>query len=225
MFETIFDTTPISTGDTFISIGITLILGLVISLVYLFSDRKKRTSQHFSFALVILPAIVAMVIMLVGSDIAKAISLGGVFTLVRFRSVPGDSKDITNVFFAMAAGLACGMGYVKLGVCFTVLICVIYFVFMRFGYGERKNTTKQLKITIPEDFNYQGAFDDLFKEYSNNVELEKVKTTNLGTLYELTYSIELKNDINEKQFIDSIRCRNGNLNITLTKEESPAELL
>lgn len=225
MFETIFNSTPISTSETFISIGIALVLGLVISLVYLFSDKKKQTSSHFAFTLIILPAIVAMVIMLVGSDIAKAISLGGVFALVRFRSVPGDSKDISSVFFAMASGLACGMGYIKLTICFTLVICIIYFVFVRFRYGEKKNDAKQLKITIPENLNYQGAFDDLFKEYTNRVSLDKVKTTNLGTLYELTYTVNLKKDINEKQFIDSIRCRNGNLNIILAKIENRVDVL
>ncbi len=125
----------------------------------------------------------------------------------------------------MASGLACGMGYIKLTICFTLVICIIYFVFVRFGYGEKKNDAKQLKITIPENLNYQGAFDDLFKEYTNRVSLDKVKTTNLGTLYELTYTVNLKKDINEKQFIDSIRCRNGNLNIILAKIENRVDVL
>lgn len=155
--------------------------------------------------------------MIVGSDIARAISLGGVFALVRFRSVPGDSKDITNVFFAMVAGLACGMGYVTLDIVFTVVVGVIYFVLNFLQYGVRRSVTKQLRITVPENLNFSGAFDDLFGEYTTNVELEQIKTTNLGTLYELTYNIDMKKDVDEKAFIDSLRCRNGNLNIVLCK--------
>ncbi len=164
-------------------------------------------------------------ILLIGSDIAKAISLGGVFALVRFRSVPGDSKDIVSVFYAMAVGLACGMGYVTFAIAFAVVIGVIYFVLMRTGYAVKKNVAKQLKITVPENLNYQGAFDDLFEEYSYEVSLERVKTTNLGTLFELTYSIMMKEDINEKQFLDSIRCRNGNLNIMLSKMPEKVDVL
>lgn len=191
----------------------------------MFSDPKKNYSGNFAFSLAVLPAIVSVVIMVVGSDIARAISLGGVFALVRFRSVPGNSKDITNVFFAMAVGLATGMGYVGLAVVVTVVIGILYFVLNRFGFGVRRVVAKQLKITIPENLNYEGAFDDLFKEYADGCELEKVKTTNLGTLYELTYSIKMKPGINEKQFIDSLRCRNGNLNIVLCRTPEQIEKL
>lgn len=194
-----------------------MLLGLIISLIYILSDKKKRYSAHFAFTLVLLPAIVCVVIMIVGSDIARAISLGGVFALVRFRSVPGDSKDITNVFFAMAVGLAAGMGYVTLAVAVTVIIGILYFVLNRFQYGVRRNVTKQLKITVPENLNFNDAFDDLFEEYTMGFELQEIKTTNLGTLYQLTYTIDMKADADEKQFIDSIRCRNGNLNIILCR--------
>lgn len=200
-------------------------LGLLISLIYIFSDTKKKYSAHFAFTLALLPAIVCVVIMLIGSDIAKAISLGGVFALVRFRSVPGDSKDITNVFFAMVVGLAAGMGYVQLAILVTVIIGVLYFVLIRFQYGVRRAVTKQLRITIPENLNFSNAFDDIFNEYTTGFELEKVKTTNLGTLYELTYAVEMKTGMDEKQFIDSIRCRNGNLNIILCKMPEKAEQL
>lgn len=219
MFETIFKTTTISTEETIICVIAALIAGFIISLAYLFGEKKGKTSSHLAFSLVILPAIVAIVIMLVGSDIAKAISLGGVFALVRFRSVPGDSLDITNVFFAMSAGLACGMGYVKLALCFSVIIGIIYVVLLRLEYGKKKSVSKILKITVPENLNYIDAFKDIFADYTNECKLSKTKTANLGTLYELTYSVELKSDINEKQFIDSIRCRNGNLNICLCEED------
>ena len=122
----------------------------------------------------------------------------------------------------MATGLACGMGSVLFASVFCIGVGIIYFAFSRREYALQKTQPKQLKITIPENLNYQGAFEDLFEEYTKSVILEKVKTTNLGTLYELTYSVELKEDINEKLFIDSLRCRNGNLNIVLgIKEENP----
>ncbi len=205
--------------------GVALALGMFLSLVYIFSDVKKKYSQHFAFTLVILPVCVAAVIMLIGSDIAKAISLGGVFALVRFRSVPGNSKDIVNVFFAMATGLACGVGYILFAVVFCVSIGAVYFLLNRFGYAVKKTQTKQLTITIPENLNYQGAFDDLFEEYTKSAMLEKVKTTNLGTLYELTYAVELKEDVNEKLLIDSLRCRNGNLNISLGIREEDSSMI
>jgi hypothetical protein len=120
----------------------------------------------------------------------------------------------------MATGLACGMGCPAFGAVIGITIGILYFILVRFGYGARKVEEKQLKITIPETLNYQGAFDDLFEEYTNHAKLERVKTTNLGTLYELTYSVEMKEDINEKMFIDSIRCRNGNLNIILGRRQN-----
>ena len=163
--------------------------------------------------------------MLVGSDIAKAISLGGVFALVRFRSVPGDSKDIASVFYCMSVGLVAGMGYVIFAIILALLVGGLYFILMRFNYAAKSNIPKQLKIVIPENLNFNGAFDDLFEEYSNGATLIKIKTTNLGTLYELTYYIHMKDKINEKQFIDSIRCRNGNLNIILCEIPERSDVL
>ena len=211
--------------DTILSIVVALVLGLVISIVYMISNRKSKFSPNFAVSLVMLPAIVNTVIILVGSDITRAITLGGVFALVRFRSVPGDSKDIANVFVAMAVGLATGMGQLALAACFTVIIGVVWIALTQFGYGQKRAKEKTLKITIPENLNYQGAFEDLFAEYTNAVSLERVKTTNMGTLFELTYKVMMKQDADEKQFIDSIRCRNGNLNIILGVEENPELML
>ena len=228
MFTNILTTTSgeaISESGALTCIGLSVVLGLVISLIYIFSDRKKKYSSHFAFSLAILPVIVCVVIMVVGSDIARAISLGGVFALVRFRSVPGDSKDITNVFFAMVVGLSCGMGYAQLAVVVTIVVGIIYFVLNFTQFGVRRSETKQLRITVPENLNFNGAFDDLFGEYTTNVELERIKTTNLGTLYELTYNIDMKKGVDEKAFIDSLRCRNGNLNIILCKLPEKMEQL
>lgn len=227
MLETILDTTSgiISTKEALICIGAALGMGLIISLIYIFSDRTRRISTNFAITLVILPAIVAVVIMLVGSNVARAFSMAGAFTLVRYRSVPGDSKDITSVFFVMAIGLATGLGYIKFAIVITALIGVVYLVLMLSGYAVMKVTEKTLKITIPENLNFQGAFDDLFEEFTTKRSLERVRTTNLGSLYELTYIIMMKKDADEKKFIDELRCRNGNLNIILCNTETPKELL
>ncbi len=228
MFKSIFSqstSAALSIQETLLSILVALALGVIISLIYMFNNRKGKFSANFALTLVLLPVIVSTVIMLVGSDITKAITLGGVFTLVRFRSVPGDSKDITNVFFAMGIGLATGMGHVMLATVFTVIVGGVWLLLNAIGYGKLKTQEKMLKITIPENLNYQDAFDDLFGEYTASVTLDRVRTTNLGTLFELTYRVVLKNGVDEKQFIDSIRCRNGNLNIILGIVESESQML
>ncbi|MBE5939119.1 MAG: DUF4956 domain-containing protein [Lachnospiraceae bacterium] len=217
-FKSIFNTetsSMIAGDDALICISAALVLGFIVSLVYIFSDRKKSHSASFAITLILVPAITASIIMIIGSDMVRAISLGGVFALVRFRSIPGDSKDISSVFFSMAIGLACGMGQVKLAVVITLLIGAIFFVLVRFGFAKHKSIRRELKITIPEDLNYSDAFDDVFNEFTDRVEVVKVKTVNLGTLYKITYNITLKKGIDEKKFIDSLRCRNGNLSISL----------
>lgn len=225
MLDTIFDTAEGSTTlkivpvDALICIGVALILGLIISAIYIFTNRRKRFSTNFAITLVILPAMVSIVIILVGSDIARAFSIAGVFTLVRFRSLPGDSKDISHVLFAMAIGLASGMGYIAFAAVATVIIGVVYFILMVTNYGVIRNVEKTLRITIPENLNYQGAFDDLFQEFTDKVYLDKVRTTNMGSMYELTYQLIFKKDADEKKFIDELRCRNGNLSILLCRAE------
>ena len=162
---------------------------------------------------------VSIVIILVGSDIARAFSIAGVFTLVRFRSLPGDSKDISHVLFAMAIGLAAGMGYIVFAAVATVIIGVVYYILMMTNYAVIRNVEKTLRITIPENLNYQGAFDDLFQEFTDKIYLDKVRTTNMGSMYELTYQLIFKKDADEKKFIDELRCRNGNLSILLCRAE------
>ena len=228
MFKTILNQTTngiYADKDILICIATALILGFVISLIYIFSDKKRRFSTNFAITLVILPAVVSVVIMLVGSNVARAFSMAGAFALIRFRSVPGDSKDITSVFFSMAVGLATGLGYIKLAIVITVIIGIVYFVLMISKYGVLKNNDKTLRITVPENLNFTGSFDDLFDTYTNSRSLDRIKTTNVGSLYELTYTVSLKKDTDEKKFIDEIRCRNGNLNIILCKTETPADLL
>ena len=210
----------ISMTKALICIAVSLVLGFIISLIYIATDRKRRFSTNFAITLVLLPALVAIVIMLVGSDVARAFSIAGVFALVRFRSVPGDSKDISHVLFAMGIGLASGMGYVTFAAVVTVIIGIVYFILMVTNYGVIKNVEQTLRITIPENLNYQGAFDDLFDKYTERVYLDRVRTTNMGSLYELTYLIILKKNADEKAFIDDLRCRNGNLSIILCRTET-----
>lgn len=179
------------------------------------ASKKKGYNKEFIVGLVLLPSIVAVVIILIGSNIASAFSMAGAFALVRFRSAPGSAKDIAIVFFAMASGLGCGLGYITYAVIFVAVIIAMLLVLSLSGFCENKSITKQLKITIPENLNYQDAFQDIFTSYTEKNELRHVKTTNMGTLFELTFYIGMKANANEKSFIDEIRCRNGNLNISL----------
>lgn len=217
MFESILTTTDtaISAGPAVLSIIGAMALGFAIALCYMYTQKKGTYSKDFIVAVIILPAIVAVVIMLVGSNIARAFSLAGAFSLIRFRSAPGSAKDIAVVFFTMAVGLAAGLGFIVFAVAFAVIIGLALIVLNKTSFGEMKGEEKLLKITIPEDLNYQGVFDDLFTEYATNCKLKHVKTTNMGTLYELSYNIDFAEGADEKAFIDALRCRNGNLNISL----------
>lgn len=217
MFESILTTseTTISAGPAIIIMFEAFVLGVVIAFCYIFSQKNGTYSKEYIVTISVLPAIVALIIMLVGSSVARALSLAGAFALVRFRSAQGTAKEIAFVFFAMAVGLASGLGFVFFAPVATAVICVCLIIVCKTPFGEKKSHEKLLKITIPEDLNYTGIFDDLFKEYTGECVLKQVRTTNMGTLYELSYYVILKDGVDEKKFIDSIRCRNGNLNISL----------
>ena len=186
-----------------------LVLGLLIGIAYMIACKKDGYNKNFIIGLVLLPAIVSVVILLIGSNVARA------FSLVRFRSAPGNAKDIAVVFFTMAAGLACGLGYVAFAAIFAVVIILVLIVLSVSNFGDMASGNRQLKITIPENLNYTDAFNEVFDSYTTNSQLRKVKTTNMGTLFELTYTVALKKDVNEKNFIDALRVKNGNLNIVL----------
>ena len=181
----------------------------------MYACKKNGYNKDFIVGLVLLPAIVSVVIMLIGSNVARAFSMAGAFALVRFRSAPGNAKDIAVVFFAMASGLACGLGYITFAVIFTVVIILVLVTLSITNFADKNAGKRQLRITIPENLNYTHAFDGIFDNFLSSKELTKVKTTNMGTMFELTYIIEMNKDINEKEFIDSLRVVNGNLNITL----------
>ncbi|OYP09709.1 DUF4956 domain-containing protein, partial [Lachnotalea glycerini] len=182
--------------------------------VYMFQGKY---SKNFVITLALLPALIQLVIMMVNGNVGAGVAVMGAFSLVRFRSVPGTSKEILNIFFAMALGLTTGMGYIGYAVIFFIIIGIVLLVLSASRFGEKNSAEKELKITIAESLDYNGIFDDLFDKYTNNFELVRVKTTNMGSLYELQYHISIKDQTLEKEFIDEIRCRNGNLNITCGK--------
>ena len=186
-------------------------LGFAISAVYRWRNDYSPT---LAIGIVLLPAVVQAVIFLVNGNLGTGLAVMGAFTLVRFRSVAGSARDITCIFFAMAVGLATGMGYVLYAALFTVIVGGAYFALGTMRFGE-KEAMKNLRITIPEDLEYEGIFDDLLTAYTDKAELYTVKTTNLGSLFELQYRVMLKHDAKQKAFIDAIRCRNGNLRVIL----------
>lgn len=187
-----------------------LVLGLGTALLCMY---KSRYTQSFIITLAMLPAVVQVVIMLVNGNIGAGVAVAGTFSLVRFRSAPGTAREIGMIFLAMAIGLATGMGYVALAVFFFPVMAVFVLALTSLHFGGGAEHERELKITIPENLDYDGLFDDLFEKYTRSARLERVKTTNMGTLYELHYCVVLKTERIPKEFLDELRCRNGNLNI------------
>lgn len=220
MFDTLFgsilqteSTAASLTGGAFLACSVTsLVLGVAIAFIYMF---KHDYSKNFVVTIALLPIIVQMVIALVNGNIGAGVAVMGVFNLVRFRSVPGSAKDICAVFLAMAVGLATGMGFLGLAVVFTAVVGIanIVFVLSPLGNSKPAGVDKTLKVSIPEDLDYTGIFDDLFAKFTRRHELVNVRTTNMGSLYQLEYRIQLTEPNVEKQLLDSIRTRNGNLTV------------
>lgn len=198
-----------------ICFAVSLVLGVGVAYVSMF---RSKCTQSFALTLAILPAAVQMVIMLVNGNIGAGVAVAGAFGLVRFRSAPGTAKEIAAIFIAMTIGLACGMGYVALAAVFFVVIAAVMLALTAVRFGERDADARIVKITIPENLDYDGLFDDIFSEYTVSNSLERVKTTGMGTLYELSYMIVPKSGELPKKFFDDLRCRNGNLTITCSKE-------
>lgn len=194
-----------------------LIAGVIIAGSYILGHKEKRYSKNFAITILLLPAIMTVVIPFIATDLKKAVSLAGIFALVRFRSIPGDSKDILYVFFTLAVGIVMGLNNYIVAYVLTIVVSLAFVLLQRYW----KNTNHQvLKITIPEDMNYHDAFDDIFEKYLLKAELYDVKTTNMGTLFVVTYSVNLKDKSQAKQMIDELRTRNGNLNIVLQVDPS-----
>lgn len=182
----------------------------------MFTHKKSGWQQSLLITFIMLPSVIAIIIMLIGTNAASALSLAGAFSLVRFRSAPGDPKDIAYVFFSLAVGLACGMSYIIYAVLSTFILCLIMIIVEKLNFGVPKNTEMTLKITIPENLNYQGLFDDILSVYTARWLLKRVKTTDFGSLFELQYDISIKKDTDQKAFIDLIRQKNSNLPVQLT---------
>lgn len=215
-------TTDLTLTTSLLTILVAIVLGGLISFTYM-KTNPSGYSKNFTLTMVLLPVIVAIIILLIGSNIARAFSLAGAFSIIRFRSAPGDPKDIAYVLFTMAAGLACGTGYFGYAILFTIILCVMMFVLNRFKFGVSKKLQKTLKVTIPENLAYDEAFAEVFQQFNVQYDLKKIRTTELGSLYELVYLVTMNQVTNQKEFLDAIRCRNGNLDLSLTMSPTAAE--
>lgn len=210
MFESIIKN-EITTTSFLICILASLFLGAVIALSYTF---RSQYSKNFVLTLALLPAIVQMVIMMVNGNIGVGVAVAGAFSLVRFRSVPGNAREIGSVFLSMAVGLATGMGFIWVAAVFTAIIVILTVFYTFIGLGSTKSAERELKITIPENIDFTNLFDDVFKEYTTFNELVRVRTVNMGSLFQLVYRVRLRDVNKTKEFLDTLRCRNGNLDIS-----------
>ncbi len=224
LFQGLFDT-PITNVidpiDFLICLVTALLLGVLLAAAFVF---KARFTKSFAMTLALLPAIVCVVIMMVNGNIGAGVAVAGAFSLVRFRSAPGSAREIAAIFLAMGTGLICGMGYIGYAVLFTLIMGALFAVYnlVDFGVSRRMSLHKSLRVTIPEDLDYTTVFDDLFAEYTTACQLVKVKTANMGSMFRLTYDITLRDASKEKELIDRLRERNGNLEITVSREETQA---
>ena len=193
-----------------------LLFGFVLGITYLITQKKEGYQRSFVITLIMLPVILSMIIIFVGSNLARAFSLAGTIAVIRYRSVPGDPKDIGYVFFAVGAGLACGVGLFGYGAIFVLALSVVLIIIEKTNFAKPSNKRKILKITVTEDMNYQNAFDEILSESTLDYNLVKIKTTELGSLFELVYYITMDDKTSEREFINKLRCVNGNLSIILT---------
>ena len=196
--------------DVLLCTAVSLVLGLLVAVLY---GYQGACSKNFMMTIVLLPMLVQMVIMLVNGNLGTSVAVLGALSLVRFRSVPGSSKEIAVIFYAMAAGLATGTGFLGFAVVMTIVVGSVFFLLEKTRFGEWKQEQKDLRFMIAEHLDYTGIFEDIFKKYTSKCSLQRVKTTNLGSMYELDYHITLKDAGKEKEMLDEIRCRNGNLTI------------
>ena len=224
VFQGVFDTDGtgvIAVGDFLLCVGASLVIGLILALGYMY---RSRYTKSFVITLALLPAVVCVVIMMVNGNVGAGVAVAGAFSLVRFRSVPGTAREISMLFLAMGAGLIAGMGYLGYAFLFTALLCLVSMLYTRLDFGTARNDCryKTLSITIPEDLDYTGVFQDIFETYTSSCQLVRVKTTNMGSLFRLTYNLTLRDIALEKEMIDQLRCRNGNLEISVSRQETTA---
>ena len=227
LFRGLFDTTLTKTsapGDFLLCVGVSLLLGLLLCGMAMWHSRFSRSLM---VTLAILPAVVCVVIMMVNGNVGTGVAVAGAFSLVRFRSAPGSAREIGALFVAMGTGLITGMGYLAYGALFTLILGAAMMVYnaVTLRAGAVGVTERTLYITIPEDMDYAGVFEPVLSKYARQYSLMQVKTTNMGSLFKLTYDLTLKNPAQEKQFIDQLRLRNGNLEISLGHQDNAAATL
>lgn len=222
LFSGVFDSTTqsvISVPMFLLCVGVSIAIGIFLALVY---SYKNQCTKSFVTTLALLPSIVCVVIMMVNGNIGAGVAVAGAFSLVRFRSVPGSAKEICSIFMAMGTGLVAGMGYLGFAVVFALILGVAFLICNLTNIGSSKSADRErsLRITIPEDLDYTNMFDDLLKKYTTNYKMLSAKTTNMGSMFKLTYHVTLRDPSLEKECIDALRCRNGNLEIMLSAQEA-----
>lgn len=216
MFSSILNSNQgnLSVQAELICMLVALMLGVLIAVVHMFN---QKSSKNFIISIAVLPLIVQVIITMVNGNLGTSVAIVGAFSLIRFRSIPGSSRELISVFLCMAVGLATAMGYLTFALTFTILVLATLIILNKLS--KENEPIMHLKITIPEDLDYTEVFDDIFVKYLTDIDLEKTKTTNMGSMYELTYKIKMNKDKKQKEFIDELRCRNGNLKIVLGREE------
>ncbi len=220
LFSSVFDsvvTLNISLAEFLICMATAMILGIFMAKIY---SYKTKCSKSFLATLALIPLVITMIIIMVNGNVGAGIAVAGAFSLVRFRSVPGTAKEIGAIFIAMATGITIGMGYIGFAIIFTIIAVIFAFILEIVNFTDTTHDEQMLSISIPENLNYTDVFDDIFDKYVEKVELISAKSTNMGSLFKLTYTIELKNKQLEKEFLDELRCRNGNLDIMISRSET-----
>ncbi len=222
LFEGIFDTSltnVIKPGDLLLCLGCALLCGIILTLCYCF---RSRCTRSFAATLALLPAVVCVVILMVNGNVGAGVAVAGAFSLVRFRSVPGTAREIGALFLAMGAGLVAGMGYLAYALLISLVLGLVSLGlnFLSLRLPAQGSLHKTLRVTVPEDLDHSELFEPILREFANQFELVQVKTTNMGSLYRLTYQLTLKDANTEKALIDRLRCRNGNLEISLSRQDT-----
>ena len=216
MLSSIFNETAsvVNVVDCLICMFVAILLGGVISFTH---KKTTRTTANFLLTLLVLPVLIQVIIFLINGNLGTSLAVAGAFSLIRFRSMPGNSKEIISVFWAMAVGLGLGMGYVTYSILITLIVAVVIIISTQLVNKVQDLSERKLKILIPENLDYEEVFNDLFEKYTSKSELLKAKTTNMGSMYELVYIVNMKKDQKEKDFMDEIRCRNGNMLVMLER--------
>ena len=214
LFNDVFTSTAVKPLTMMGAIGVALVLGLVVAKVY---QYKTVYSKSFVMSLALLPTLIAVVIFLVNGSLGAGVAVMGAFSLIRFRSAPGGAKELVSIFLAMTIGISIGMGYLVFSGAFTLIMSVAIILLETINFGQMKHSIRQLTIVIPESLDYESIFDDIFDKATNHLELASVKTSDMGSLFKLKYIIQLNGKMTEKELMDALRTRNGNLEIAISR--------